>query len=182
MKRSLILAAAIATLAGTTQVGAVQHSVSLSALVAASCSVTGTPTISGSGFTNPTLASSNFAATVVNGIAQSTIGTITFPSVVCTGGNIKATLDPLGTAIVNSIAMPSGNNINRIDYTAEVKTSANQQIVAVNTANNTASSSANSGIASDAITLKITIAATPSGKTLLPGSYLGTLKLDIDPI
>jgi hypothetical protein len=183
MKKILALAGitGLAIAAISTQVIAVTHTVGLSATVTASCTVTTPPTASGTGFSGLTATNSSYAATITNGVAVATNGTLLFPAVSCNGGNIKVTLNPMGTALV-STNNPGSNQTNRIDYTAEAKLNNLQQITMLNTATSTNIVSGNSGATSGEIHLKLSILPTASGTTLVAGNYVGTLKIDFDPV
>ena len=183
MKKVLIIAgiAGLAIAAISTQVIAVTHTVSLSATVPTSCTVSTPPTAAGTGFSSYTAINSNFAATITGAVAVASNGTLTFPAVSCNGGNIKVTLNPMGTALVSG-GSPGANQTNRIDYTAEAKLNGLSQIALLNTTSTTNAVSGNSGTTTGSIDLKISILATTSGTTLVSGNYVGTLKMDFDPI
>jgi hypothetical protein len=180
MKRIILTLIGIAVVpsAIATHVLAVPHTVTLSANVPSSCTVTASPTISGTGFSaNPTIGASAFTATTANQVVQPTNGTISFP-VACNGGNIKVAL---AASPMTNPASASSATANRIDFTAEAKIDNLQQVVMVSTSG-TASSFGNAGAANGEINVKITTLATPSGKTLVAGGYSGSLQINIDPI
>jgi hypothetical protein len=183
MKKILALASisGLAIAAISTQVMAVTHTVGLSATVTASCTVTTPPIVTGTGFSGVTATNSSYAATITNAAAVASSGTLVFPAVSCNGGNIKVTLNPMGTAIVSTNS-PGTNQVNRIDYTAEAKINNLQQVAKINTSVSTNIASGNSGETSGSIYLILSTLATATGKTLVAGNYVGTLKIDFDPV
>jgi hypothetical protein len=183
MKKILALAGitGLAIAAISTQVIAVTHTVGLSATVTPSCTVATPPTPSGTGFSGVTATNSSYAATITNAAAVASTGTLNFPAVSCNGGNIKVTLNPMGTALVSTNS-PGTNQTNRIDYTAQAKIINLQQVAMRNTSENLNVDSGNSGETSGSIQLILSILPTAAGTTLVAGNYVGTLKIDFDPV
>jgi hypothetical protein len=183
MKKILSLAGitGLAIAAISTQVIAVTHTVGLSATVSPSCTVATPPSPSGTGFSGVTATNSSYAATITNSVAVASSGTLEFPAVSCNGGNIKVTLNPMGTALVSANS-PGTNQTNRIDYTALAKVNNLQTVTSINTSVNLNIASGNSGETSGSIQLILSILPTPTGKTLVTGNYAGTLKIDFDPV
>jgi hypothetical protein len=87
----------------------------------------------------------------------------------------------MGTALVSTNS-PGTNQTNRIDYTAQAKINNLQQVAMLNTSVNLNVASGNSGETSGSIQLILSILPTAAGTTLVAGNYVGTLKIDFDPV
>lgn len=175
MKKIIMLSAAAIGLAALTPAKAASpfHTVTLSATIPTSCTVTGTPTVVSGAFSGASQLSSAFTVNVTGTTANVTSGELSVGTINCTSSQMKVTLTPDGWI---------RNGGSEITYSAYLKNGS----TILNSGNALVTSGSGTGpkfvnFTGTTLNLGLQI-STNQATSLVAGTYTGTLAISVDPI